>query len=98
MLQLQSPIRCYDEPLAGRLAGQSVDILREYAHLPHGSARRARDTAPRCRPRRPWADRKVWSNADGASEQYGQYSESFPLNLALTIQFQDYWFLIFAVA
>ena len=41
----------------------------------------------RRRSRSPWADRKVSAKADGAAETYVQYSESFPPNLALIVQF-----------
>jgi hypothetical protein len=35
---LQSPIHCYDEPLAGGLALQTLHVLDEHASGPHGSA------------------------------------------------------------
>jgi hypothetical protein len=33
-----SPIRCYDEPLAGGLAPRTLTVLHEYASGPYGSA------------------------------------------------------------
>ena len=48
-LLLQSPIRCYDEPSACRLAPRTLTVLHEYAPDPPGSARRSRDAAQQFR-------------------------------------------------
>ena len=40
-LLLQSPIRCCDEPSAGRLAVRPLNVLHEYALGSHGSARKS---------------------------------------------------------